>query len=310
MKNSLKNRLALVVVTLAVLATLFVSPAAAQDGTAEETGPEEPIGVTSDIVNGTDAKFLEFPYTAYLVYADQSDFNGNFCTGVTVGLLWVLTSAGCVDGLAPSSFDVVVGGHSMLDPTGSRMEVCGTRIHPEYDSSLEPFVDLKADLALVRLCTRHYHPTAALSQNTAIPATNSKFELTGWGSWGTTPAGVNTYPIELQKTTVFSKPLTECIQRSSLEQGDVFTIAELEDYIDGVSIAENEYICGGNNVDGAGCFADWGAPIIQKKNGKDVVTGITSLVNLDCESSVTYATNVARYINWIEDTANIDSSKG
>jgi uncharacterized repeat protein (TIGR01451 family) len=102
-----------------------------------------------DIVGGEEAVPGAWPWQVALVHSDTTNlYDGQYCGGVLVDDLWVLTAAHCVDDFSIADFDVALGVHNLLKPEANYQRISPREvvIHPDFD----PY-SLDADLALIQL---------------------------------------------------------------------------------------------------------------------------------------------------------------
>lgn len=194
------------VVALALLTTLTFVPGAQAQGGADD----EVESVTADIRDGQDAEPYSHPSVVALVRRDKGDNKGLFCHGTAVAKKWVVTAAHC---FAPYSSwgledtDVVFGGHNLDDENGHRIEACGLVLHPDLEPGLAP---AGSDIALVKLCDAHHHPTATMFSGSDKHVDEVALAV----GWGRISAQQGDIPDVLQQGRMQVQPKKTCEKNS------------------------------------------------------------------------------------------------
>jgi secreted trypsin-like serine protease len=192
----------------------------------------------SDIVNGIDAAFNEFPFSVL--------FNTRSCGGVLIYEDVVATAAHCVDDNNDVGFPDSVRIGSTTLSNGVVRDVCGGNIHPSYRLS-----GLQNDIAILQLCQSVNLQPATINDNDSYPADNQNVIAIGYGRTGTNAPASN----RLQKLTMAHIGNAEC---SSI----------FPDHNSGYNICVD-------NTNGGICFADSGSGLVDT-NG--VLLGVASFI--------------------------------
>lgn len=120
-----------------------------------------PSGVTQDqtkILGGQESKAGDWPWIAALLYRDTSDmYQAQFCGGVLIEDLWVLTAAHCVNTKTANEIDVAVGVFDLANFSGNRIGVKNIYVHPQLDMD-----KVQNDIALLELNQPSSGPTIPL----------------------------------------------------------------------------------------------------------------------------------------------------
>lgn len=288
---------------LAALVAMALA-ATGMSGAAASSG-EDVDSVTSDVGNGTAAAPFEFPWMASLVQANVTKSDSHFCGGVAIRNTWILTAAHCVADKAPGDVEVVLGAHKRSDRLGARLAVCDIAIHPKYKDT-RPW---KHDLALLRLCKKHFHPTIGIG----IPAEGDDATIAGWGYFDGSQKGSDV----LRRGEVTVRNDSFCNDRYDNLAQDLLNINE--GYFPDIHTCADEKIPGGwINT----CQGDSGGPLLQPSLIPEVggarplqVVGITSkglAGGVDCgkERSSSVFTEPAALYGWIKNVIKDDRPLG
>lgn len=296
---------------VAFLAALLLAAMPTGAGASEAPVADELDAETSDIIGGSDAKELQYPYLATLVAHGKDDYQGQFCGGVAIGAKWILTAAHCVttgSGTTdkPANIDVIMGAHDLEKPQGHRIRACSIKRHPNYNH-FGDFFDDGADIAVIKLCKAHHHPTVALPQNGTPPLNGSEWLGAGWGISDFFLGNIELplFDPTLQKLKQKVTALDACLQIDLNGQGIFPSLAEINAFIG--PDAKKDLICA-NTSQGSTCNGDSGGPLFRTVGGKTTVAGVVSFGPEACDN-VTYYTNVGQYNGWIEKTTKLETSK-
>ena len=173
--------------TLAVTAASNL-PAAAQDPPGGATPRTE---ATTRIVGGDPSAPGQFPFTAALIFRDQSRSGGFRCGATVLSRSWALTAAHCVVGLYPADLDVLTGTASLAEGSGGqRLPVVTVYDHPDYTG-----IDNDYDVALLRLGRPTLAPAVGVvGISTAEKALDDPGTVATTIGWGTTTEGGTVSP--------------------------------------------------------------------------------------------------------------------
>ncbi|XP_066986717.1 serine proteinase stubble-like [Macrobrachium rosenbergii] len=234
------------------------------------------------IVGGQTTTVNEFPWQVGLTSTTGTK---PYCGGSIVSNQWIVTAANCVNGVAASSVNVVVGEHNWATTSEStvtkRILASQIIIHPSYILS-----SVDNDIALIKLATPiTFQPDNKIAP-VCLPDAGNLYEnvnavITGWGT--TTFGGIQ--PNELQKVTVPTLTNTQC--RLSY----------------GIAITAN-MICAGLLTGGKDtCQGDAGGPLITPGNTAqtfNVMIGVASWgYGCALPNYPGVYTRVTNYLSWI-----------
>jgi hypothetical protein len=236
------------------------------------------------IVGGSDASQGQFPFMAFVLYAESST-SYLVCSGTVVSPNVVLTAGHCgVDEstgvlLDPSKFSVVTGSADWTNSAVRQVSpVSRVIVDPAYDRVMRT-----SDAALLVLATPTTAPSVRLAGSGDL-----NLETAGTGGviagWGETVSGSGTVPYTLQwAVTVVQSP--------------AYCGTLLASFDAGKQLCAVNYPYGDTGT----CNGDSGGPLIAADAaGQPVEIGITSLGPLDCNTvSGDIFTSVAPVTPWI-----------
>lgn len=249
-------RNAALALSAAVLATTGMSPTPAQA-----------------IVGGSDVTLGEAPYMAGLIEGTAFAF----CGGSLISNQYVLTSAHCVTGKAPTSLKVLLGDLDYKSGSDSQYAalypVEGYMVHPNFNAKTN-----LNDIALIKL-RRSAVLNYAVRPIQLDPAAGSHagetVEALGWGS--TSYGG----PVSsrLRKVPLSVVPTKECKTTYPQLNGSTQLCT---------------YTAGSDT-----CQYDSGGPVVEHVNGRPILIGVITAGSGCVTSSPTKHTRVAAYRQWI-----------
>ncbi|MCP3856205.1 MAG: serine protease [Actinomycetia bacterium] len=219
-------------------------------------------------------------------YIPTPSTNGTFrpgwvaCTGTVIAPHWIVTAGHCVADLVNDTPVEILFGSTDLTQASSAVSD-RVEIAPTYWARPQPTFNpaITSDIALVHTETPLGNGLE-LATSVHEPAWDDSHTGTVWG-WGDTVAGLEfSYPGALHTATV-----------------------ELDDDSDCRDVAYG-YIIGADvctTVSGpSACTGDSGGPLVATdKRGQDVLTGIISIGDSDCEGYTIY-TRVSAFRGWID----------
>ncbi|XP_051899699.1 granzyme K-like [Pristis pectinata] len=233
------------------------------------------------IIGGQDAKPGTGSYMALI-----KDTAENFCGGILIDKLWVLTSANCV----VKQLSVSIGTHSFKDRKEAQtFEVVEAKVHNKYNIKTE-----WNNLALLKLNTtaklNKLVKTLSLPKSAKDIKPGTKCKVLGWGQ--TTPKDEDPSDI-LQETTV------TIIDRK---------ICNSEGYYNKNPVVNDDMLCAGDESGKQAkmCRGDIGGPLICKSSSlkSKSLTGIAIFAKgCDVKKKPGIYTRLSnKYIQWIKKT--------
>merc|ERR1712121_105106 len=246
--------------------------------------PLSPI-TTGFIVGGYEARPHSLPWQISL----QGEFfgfdMGHFCGGTIISDRYVLTAAHCLG--RNMKYKVVVGAHSLrtTDTYQKTIYVDEVIIHEGYNSN-----DItKNDIALLKLSESIQYSDGV--QPACLPAKTQEYDDDTYftvSGWGTLSAG-GAMPDKLQQVEVPHFDRVDC-NNLLASRGSIPETALCAGYPEGGKDS---------------CQGDSGGPLVTLIDGDWTVAGVVSW-GIGCASKNRPGvyTNVAKYIDWIEDNSN------
>ncbi|KXN70028.1 trypsin-like serine protease, partial [Conidiobolus coronatus NRRL 28638] len=218
-----------------------------------------------------------YPYMVFITDQRQQ------CGGSIIGRNLVVTAAHCISTQDPSPYIVVGHRHNLQSPESSeqavRFQVSQVIVHPEWNRQ-----SLDNDIALLVL--NNDNPNAIpganmdnmLQLNTQTPGAGTATKLIGWGR---TQGGGNTSPV-LKEGDFRVVDGNQCAQMfGSFNPSTKVCVAPLR---------QGESACQG----------DSGGPLVSG----NTLVGIVSHGTEFCEGPASVYSNVANYVNWINQYRN------
>jgi len=197
-------------------------PTAAPNGTI--TGQCE-CGIANKftkIVNGKPTEQHEYPWQVGLMPFEMAKYP--FCGGSIISNKEIMTAAHCTARKRPSDIWVMVGGHKLgsLMTKEQRVEVCGIKNHPDYDSRTT-----NNDFAILVLCSelefgREVAPVCLPTEPGLGQGYEGKLSIVS--GWGTTQSG-GSQPDILQHVGVDTMSNKKCMDPKTVYQDGQITSA-------------------------------------------------------------------------------------
>jgi len=160
----------------------------------------------NSILGGTDMRYGEFPYTAYVTWHVADNL---FCTGVAIAPRWVLTAAHCIKQHGKNSIGVSVNIVNRKDKCSTYVPVRTVFMHPLYDKPNTNDNDL-ALLQLERPLSLGTFPLLPkVNEDENLYTIRTKQTMVGWGCDAFKPTPSPTED-EMWKICPQYKTMTEC----------------------------------------------------------------------------------------------------
>lgn len=141
--------------------------------------------ISPDVVNGTDANILEFPFIVSLQYFSASGNSFHSCGASLLNSRWLLTASHCIEGSKPEEFVVEYGRTEISDGFNGTQVVLVEKLilHEKYDLTNQ----LENDIGLVKLASPIMWDVefrVKLPLQGQYIATGTPAVLAGWGRLG------------------------------------------------------------------------------------------------------------------------------
>ncbi|XP_058455964.1 CLIP domain-containing serine protease B15-like [Malaya genurostris] len=254
------------------------------------------------ILGGEVTEIGEHPWAALLIY----DLGGNRfspkCGGSLLNSRYVLTAAHCIRDV-PKKWKLhrvrlsewnTISKENCTTVNNEQIcrkdfEVEKIIVHPNYDLKVR---NKQHDITLLKLATevvfdKYVRPICLPLDDTIgeMPIDDEDFTVTGWG----------------QTETEFRSAVqlhVDLVGRNNEVCDEAFAIAN-------ISLADT-HICVGGEKGKDSCKGDSGGPLMRLVHGVWYQVGVVSFGSRFCgsENFPGIYTNVAKYLNWIEDTVN------
>jgi len=242
------------------------------------------------IVNGQDARLGAYPWQVSL----QQDvpvpgmpgyvYPMHFCGGAILSSQYILTAAHCIVMGPGGNFNVVVGIHDQTRKQGQPevIPMLWSIAHQGFGMS---GAFLKNDIAIIRLAMPIDLDNNDFASPVELANPGDEFvgdacKLTGWGRLS---GEGNNVPNVLQEVD------TTAISREQCQ----------DKWNKGGYIIEDSHICF-YNAEGGACQGDSGGPAVCKKDGRYVLTGVTSGGDPNCDiNQPSIYTRVSAFRQWI-----------
>ncbi|XP_018566111.1 trypsin [Anoplophora glabripennis] len=236
-------------------------------------GPYLPGG---RIVGGEDADIADYPYQLCLIFEDF----GPFCGAILIDEEWALTAAHCT--LDAEANNLTVRAGSSLSTSGGQL----VNVEKIYQHKGFNYDTAENDISLLKLASKvTVANSKVIALATSKPKANETATITGWGI--TDELDESMGPEVLQVVQVPVADQEDC-KKAFIVEG----------------VTDTMFCAGFFNVGGKdACTGDSGGPLVVE----GVVAGITSW-SKGCArpDRLGVYTNVASFLDWIEETKNSD----
>jgi secreted trypsin-like serine protease len=318
---------AMLVIALPVAAQQSQAPVAKTDTTSAK----------KKIYFGDVAKKGAYPFMVSVLHSDATStedaiHKAHFCGGSLIRQRWVLTAAHCVYELEkdpprarePGDINVYVGSNEFKG--GQRIKVRRIIVHPNYDIEQGP----DNDIALLELVEAPA-PGRASIITLATPATENEYGVPGKtvtaAGWGETEEGdfpkallevkldivetrtCNANVLAWRRNQWFENQVAGLRAKLSLSEDTVSQMRKLLDNSPQEQVITENMVCTATLATRKDtCVGDSGGPLFTEvSRGRFLQIGLTSWSEAGCgmaeQGLFGVYTRVARYVDWIEQTA-------